>query len=93
MRPSKGLQKLLVNFMFRDCRLESQPKLLASHVYFASDESHLDLVATASKTAMPFEEYRIDIDHSHSGYALRKKEAVFIVTFRQACVKSISLPC
>src|SRR5258708_32309602 len=78
MRVPKGLQKLLENFVFRDARLESHPKIAASHVYLASDESHLDLVARVSKNRIRFEEHRIDTDRGLMGYVWRKKQGVVV---------------
>jgi transcriptional regulator with XRE-family HTH domain len=78
MRPSKGLQKLLENFIFRDRRLESHPKVVATHVYFASGESYLDLVATVSKNRPEFEGFRVPIDGSLTGLAVKKKEVLVV---------------
>jgi hypothetical protein len=39
------IQKLLADFVFRDSRLESHPKILAASVYFVSRRSTLDLAA------------------------------------------------
>src|ERR1017187_7537104 len=78
MRVSKGLQKLLANFVFRDSRLESHPKLMASNVYFASGESYLDLVAAVSKHRPRFEGLRLPIDGSLTGLVWKNKEAVVV---------------
>jgi transcriptional regulator with XRE-family HTH domain len=83
MRVPKGLQKLLANFVFRDCRIESHPKVLSSHVYFGSGESHLDLVARVSKNAIPFGDHRIDADRGVTGYAWRKKQVVLMSEISQ----------
>jgi len=76
MRVSKGLQKLLANFVFRDCRLESHPKLAASLVYFAAEDLHLDLVAGVSKIPIPFER-RLPSD-TLSGMVLKTREAYIV---------------
>ncbi len=73
---SKGLQKLLENFIFRDRRLESHPKVVATHVYLVSGESHLDLVAAVSKERPQFKGFRVPMDNSLSGLAMKRKEAI-----------------
>lgn len=78
MRVSKGLQKLLANFVFRDSRLESHPKVLSSDVYFASGDSHLEVVARVSKDSVRFEEARIDSHHLQAAIAWKRKEAVVV---------------
>jgi transcriptional regulator with XRE-family HTH domain len=78
MTASKGIQSLLADFVFRDCRLESHPKLMASQVYFAFDESTLELVAEVSKHPLPFEGRRLRAEGSISGMAWRRKEAVLV---------------
>lgn len=76
MRPSKKLQKLLANFVFRDCRLESHPKVAAVKVFLAAGPSHLELAAAVSKHPIGFEDQRIEIGRSLTAHAWAKREAV-----------------
>lgn len=78
MNASKGLQKLLADFIFRDCRLESHPKLVASEVYLASDESTLELVAAVYQRPLPFEGRKLRVEGSIAGMAWRRKEAMLV---------------
>jgi transcriptional regulator with XRE-family HTH domain len=78
MNASKGLQRLLADFIFRDCRIESHPKLVASHVWFASDEATLELVASVSKLPLPFDGRKMNVNGSISGMAWRRQEAVLV---------------
>jgi len=77
VKVSRGLQKLLANFVFRDCRLESHPKLLSSKVYLASGgRSHFEIVAAVSKHPYPLEGQKLSVDESLAGLVLQKEEAV-----------------
>ena len=69
------LQKLVADFVFRDCRLESHPKIFATHVRFASGHSTLELVAEVSKHPLPFGSRRLDMKGSISGHVWDKREA------------------
>lgn len=92
MRPSKKLQKLLANFVFRDCRLESHPKVAAVKVFLAAGPSHLELAAAVSRHAIGFEDQRIEISRSLTGEVWAKKEAVVMLdadTPRAEFLKSV----
>ena len=78
MNASKGLQKLLADFIFRDCRIESHPKLVASYVFFASDEATLELVAAVSKHPLPFEARRLSAKDGIVGTAWRTGKAIVV---------------
>jgi transcriptional regulator with XRE-family HTH domain len=78
VKVSQGLEKLLANFVFRDCRLESHPKLLSSQVYFASGQSHLELVAAVSKHPLSLGDRKLKVDGSLAGLVLQSAEAVVI---------------
>jgi len=69
------LQRLLADFVFRDSRLESHPKILATHVRVVSRDS-LDLVAEVSKHPLPFGSRSLSLSGSLSGQALDKREAI-----------------
>jgi hypothetical protein len=66
------LQRLLSDFVFRDSRLESHPKILAAHVRVVSRDS-LDLVAEVSKYPLPFGSRSLSVRGSLSGQALEKR--------------------
>jgi GAF domain-containing protein len=70
------LQKLLADFVFRDSRLESHPKIFATQVRVVSRNSSLDLVAEVSKRPLPFGSRSLDLRGSISGAALDKREAI-----------------
>jgi transcriptional regulator with XRE-family HTH domain len=70
------LQKLLADFVFRDSRLESHPKILASSIRVVSRDSSLDLVAEVSKHPLPFGSRSLDLKGSLFGHALEKREAI-----------------
>ena len=69
------LEKLLADFVFRDSRLESHPKIFATNVRIVSRDSTLDLVAEVSKRPLPFGSRSLDLKGSLSGHALEKREA------------------
>jgi transcriptional regulator with XRE-family HTH domain len=75
VKASDGIQKLLADFIFRDCRLASHPKVFRSVVYFPLGDSHLDLVACVSSQPIPFEVGRLSIDGSFSGMVWSRREA------------------
>ena len=70
------LEKLLADFVFRDSRLESHPKIFATNVRIVSRDSTLDLVAEVSKRPLPFGSRSLDLKGSLSGHALEKREAI-----------------
>lgn len=70
------LQKLLADFIFRDSRLESHPKIFATHVRVVSRDTTLNLVAEVSKRPLPFLSRSLDLKGSLSGRALDKREAI-----------------
>jgi len=70
------LQKLLADFVFRDSRLESHPKVFATSVRILSGDSSLDLVAEVSKHPLPFGSRSLDKKGSLSGHVLDTREAV-----------------
>jgi GAF domain-containing protein len=70
------LQKLLADFVFRDSRLESHPKILATHVRVVSRDSTLNLVAEVSKSPLPFLSRSLDLEGSLSGRAWDKRAAI-----------------
>src|SRR6266545_1728713 len=69
------LQNLLANFVFRDCRLESHPKIVATRVFVASRHSTLDLVAAVSKHQLKWDDFRVDMRGSIAGRVLETREA------------------
>lgn len=69
------LQRLLSDFVFRDSRLESHPKILATHVRVVSRDS-LDLVAEVSKYPLPFGSRSLSVRGSLSGQALETRKAI-----------------
>lgn len=76
MSSSIRLQKLLADFVFRDSRLESHPKILATSVCVVSRDSILELVAEVSKRPLPFGSRSLDLRGSLSGQALERREAI-----------------
>lgn len=70
------LQKFLADFVLRDSRLESHPKILATVVRVVSRDSTLDLLATVSKLPQPFGSRSLDPKGTISDHALDKREAV-----------------
>ena len=70
-----NIQKLLADFVFRDSRLESHPKILEASVYFVSRRSTLDLAAGVSKHPLRFSR-SLDLREGLSGYVLDKQAAV-----------------
>ena len=72
------LQKLLADFVFRDRRLESHPKIFATHVRVVSPSSTLDLVAEVSKRPLPFGSRSLDPRGSLTGHAFDKREAIIV---------------
>jgi transcriptional regulator with XRE-family HTH domain len=72
------LQKLLADFVFRDRRLESHPKIFATHVRVVSRASTLDLVAEVSKRPLPFGSRSLDPRESLTGHAFDKREAIIV---------------
>ncbi len=70
------LQKLLADFVFRDSRLESHPKIFATNVRVVSRDSTLELVAEVSKRPVPFGSRSLDLRGSLSGRALERREAI-----------------
>jgi transcriptional regulator with XRE-family HTH domain/putative methionine-R-sulfoxide reductase with GAF domain len=79
MNSSKGLQKLLANFVFRDSRLESHPKVSASSVYFLSDDrSYLELAAMISRQRLEMGEIRFPVGQSVTGRIWSRNEASIV---------------
>jgi transcriptional regulator with XRE-family HTH domain len=70
------LQKLLADFVFRDSRLESHPKIFATEVRLLSRDSTLDLVVWISKRPLTFGSRSMDLRGSVFGHALDKLEAL-----------------
>ena len=70
------LQKFLADFVFRDSRLESHPKIFATLVRVVSRDSTLDLVAGVSKLPLPFRSRSLDLRGSIARHALEEREAI-----------------
>jgi transcriptional regulator with XRE-family HTH domain len=70
------LQKFLADFVLRDCRLESHPKIFATLVRVVSDGSTLDLLAALSKRPLPFGSRSLDLKGTISGRAFHDREAI-----------------
>jgi transcriptional regulator with XRE-family HTH domain len=69
------LEKLLADFVLRDSRLDSHPRILATRVYFLRD-SRLKLLAEAPEHPLQFGIRHLDLKGSVAGDALSRREAV-----------------
>ena len=76
VKASQGLRKLLANFVFRDCRLESHPKILSADVRFLSGESTLEIAAHVSKHPLPFGSRRIERNTGPARYVFSESDVV-----------------
>ena len=80
MNASKGLQKLLASFVFRDSRLESHPKVSASRIYFLSDDrSYLELAAMISRQPLEVGGIRLPVGQGVTGRIWSRNEASIVV--------------
>jgi len=84
VKASIGLQKLLADFVFRDCRLESHPKIFAADIRFLSGNFKLELAAYVSKHPLPFGSRSLDLKESISGRAFGAREAVIYTDDRDS---------
>lgn len=82
------LQKLLADFVFRDCRLESHPKIFAVSVSVLSRDSTVEVVAEISKSPPLFGSRVLDIRGGVSGHALDKREALIYSESRDTAAGS-----